>query len=377
MAGDNARRALALIAVGASVTVAASACGSTVTSSAAGNAGTATTTVAPAAVDSLVGQSRNENALTIYGNPPTALFQPVVDAFQNQYPWIRVTAQDLDDTTVFSKATAEQAQGAPTADILIATDPARFLSAARNGVLKTDYTPAGLADFPSYASQGNGIYVMSPEPAMISYSPRVITDPAHVPHSMSDLVTLAQAGVVKLTSYPVTNTLGYSAIWAYVTQKGDAAWTTLGRLASDTKTEMEGLNQLQGVLKGTYGAGYFTSGLGRAFIPQYRGLVDMTYATDFQPLVPRGIALTRSAAHAASAQLFLDFIYSRAGQDVICASGFTAFMNGYQSSSGCRNSVADIAQHVPQANIYLVPFSQKLLDDQSSIAARWKQVYGR
>jgi iron(III) transport system substrate-binding protein len=365
------------MAAAASVTIAGSACGSTGTSSAAGATGTVTTTVAPASVAGLVAQSKSENALTIYGNPPTALFQHVVDAFGKQYPWIRVTAQDLDDATVFSKATAEQAQGAPTADILIASDPAGFLNAARNGVLKTDYTPSGLSDFPSYASQGNGIYVMSPEPAMISYSPKVITDPAHVPHSMSDLVTLAQAGVVKLTSYPVTNTVGYSAIWAYVTQTGDTAWTTLGKLAPDTRTETEGLNQLQGVLKGTYGAGYFTSGLGRAYIPQYRGLLDMTYATDFQPLVPRGIALTRSAAHTASAQLFLDFIYSKAGQDVICASGFTAFMNNYESSSGCQNSVADVAQHVPQANIHLVPFSQKLLDDQASVTGRWKRVYGQ
>jgi iron(III) transport system substrate-binding protein len=377
MVGDSSRRALALMAAAASATIAASACGSTTTSSTAGGGGTATATVAPASVDNLVTQSKNENTLTIYGNPPTQLFKPVVDAFQAQYPWIKVTAQDLDDTTIFSKATAEIGQGAPTADLLIASDPAGFLKAAKNGVLKTDYTPSGLSDFPSYASQGNGIYVMSPEPAMLSYSPKVITDPTQVPHSMSDMVKIAQAGTVKLTSYPVTNTLGYSAIWAYVTQKGEDAWTTLGKLAADTKTETEGLNQLQGTLKGTYGGGYFTSGLGRAFIPQYKGLFDMTYATDFQPLVPRGMALTRTAAHPASAQLFLDFIYSKGGQDIICAAGFTAFMNNYQSSTGCVNSVADIAQHVPQANIYLVPFSQKLLDDQASVTARWKQVYNQ
>jgi len=151
----------------------------------------------------------------------------------------------------------------------------------------------------------------------------------------------------------------------------------LGKLAPYTKTEMEGLNQLQGTLKGTYTAGYFSSGLGRAFIPQYRGLFDMTYATDFEPLVPRGMAITRTAKNAASAQLFLDFIYSKGGQDVLCAVGFTAFMNNYQSSTGCTNSVADISAHVSQANIYLIPFSQKLLDDQASVSARWKQVYGQ
>ncbi len=57
----------------------------------------------PASVASLAKATKSEKGLVIYGNAPTQYLQPVLNAFQKQYPWIKVTETSLGDTTTFSK----------------------------------------------------------------------------------------------------------------------------------------------------------------------------------------------------------------------------------------------------------------------------------
>jgi iron(III) transport system substrate-binding protein len=60
----------------------------------------------------------------IYANIPSQYFQPVIAAFNQRYPFIKISAADLEDNVVFSKYETEAAQGARTADLLIASAPA-------------------------------------------------------------------------------------------------------------------------------------------------------------------------------------------------------------------------------------------------------------
>jgi iron(III) transport system substrate-binding protein len=100
--------------------------------------------------------------------------------------------------------------------------------------------------------------------------------------------------------------------------------------------------------------------------------------TDATPLVPRGIAVTAGASSPASAQLFLDFLYTPTGQEVLCQAGLEATMNGFQSPSGCTASLAHLATQIPAGTSYPVPLlSQDLLSQQASVTARWNKAFGR
>jgi iron(III) transport system substrate-binding protein len=79
---------------------------------------------------------------------------------------------------------------------------------------------------------------------------------------------------------------------------------------------------------------------------------------DATPLIPRAIAVTAKATSPASAQLFLDFLYSKAGQDALCAGGFEASMNNYQPANGCTASLTNLKSQVPAGTVYTVPISQ-------------------
>jgi iron(III) transport system substrate-binding protein len=76
--------------------------------------------------------------------------------------------------------------------------------------------------------------------------------------------------------------------------------------------------------------------------------------------------------------LFLNFLYSQAGQDALCAGGFEATMNNYHpSTTGCTASLTALQTQVPPNTTYLVPISQDVLDQRSAIVQRWNQAFHR
>ena len=162
----------------------------------------------------------------IYCNVPAQYFQPVIAAFNKLYPGITVAVTTLDDNTVFSKYQAEAAQGARTADLLVASAPASWVQAEQNGVA-ANVTPTGLEAFPSWVNQGRGVYVMSAEPTLLGYSPKLLSD-ADVPTTWSQPAAAAKANPAKSTmvSYPVSNPLDYAGIYGLIHILGaDKVWS--------------------------------------------------------------------------------------------------------------------------------------------------------
>jgi iron(III) transport system substrate-binding protein len=341
-------------------------------------AASSSVSVSHESVPALTRQARREHGVVIYANVPQQYFQPVFAAFHRQYPFIRVSETDLEDPAVFSKYEAEAAQGARTADLLIASAPAAWVQGEQNGV-SAGVTPAGLSAFPSWVNQGHGVFVMSAEPILLTYSPKLLT-PAQVPHTWAQLAADAKAnpGKYKMVSYIIGNELNYAGIYGLIHILGAAkVWSYYQAMAPQTKTFSDGLTALTQILQGAASVGYMASGLGQGVLPHYRGLAAYTFMKDATPLIPRGITVTKHAASPASAQLFLDFLYTKAGQNAFCAAGFEATMNNFHPANGCTASLTALHSQVPAHTTYLVPISQAVLNQQNAITRRWNQVFHR
>jgi iron(III) transport system substrate-binding protein len=343
-----------------------------------GSSSTPTASASPTSIAALTQQASHEHGLVIYANTPAQYFQPVIDAFNMQYPTIKVSVTTLDDNTVFSKYEAEAAQGARTADLLVASAPASWVQAEQNGV-GANFTPAGLSAFPSWVNQGNGVMVMSAEPALLAYNPKLLT-PSQVPKTWAQLAADAKANPskYKAVSYPITNPLDYAGVYALIHILGASkVWSYYTDLAPVTKIYNEGLSALTVILQGGASVGYMSSGLAQGVLQHYKGLAGYTFMQDATPLIPRGIAVSKNAASPASARLFMDFLYTRGGQDTLCEGGFEATMNNFQPSNGCTASLTSLQSQVPANTTYLVPISQAVLDQQNAIAQRWNQAFHR
>jgi iron(III) transport system substrate-binding protein len=335
-------------------------------------AGTAVAAKKPGPLAALITQSKTESGIVVYGNPPSANFNALVERFHYYYPWIKVTEYDLDDNTIFSKYASEAAQGVRTADLLIASAPNLWVYAHRKGYVQ-DYTPQDIAKFPKFAQQYPGIFVMSPDPAIIVYNKLLLKD--KVPASVAAIA--ADPGTYgKLTGYTADNTFGYTGLYGYVQKKG---WSNLETIAKRMKPGGGVAGQLQLVAQGGAVASYLTSPTARFTIKnnaQYAQILDWTYSTDATPIVTRGIGVTKKAASPASAKLFLNFVFTEAGQLAMCDAGFTAYRTGYVPTNGCTNTLDDVYKKVGEKNVYVPGFNQKFVNDRPAFTKRWHSIFG-
>jgi iron(III) transport system substrate-binding protein len=321
----------------------------------------------------LIAQSKRESGIVVYGNAPSANWKVVTDAFRKRYPWINVTSYDLDNNVIFSKYASEAAQRSRTADLLVSSAPNLWIYAREQRYVQ-DFVPGGLDKFPKFVKQYKGVFVLSPDPAIIVYNRRLLG--SKVPTRLSTIAS--DSGTYdRVTGYTVDNLFGYTALWGYVQKRG---WGNLQRIGKDRLRATTGVaQQLQLLAQGAAKAAYLTSPTARFTIeqnPQYKELLAWAYMRDTTPLVPRGIGVTRRAASPASAKLFLNYVYSVQGQQVMCDAGFTAFRLKFKPARGCKNTLAEVYAKVGRRNVIFVPFSQKFVNDQPRFRARWHSIFG-
>jgi len=326
----------------------------------------------PGPLAALITQSKKESGLVFYANAPATNLKVVTDRFQYYHPWIKTTAYDLDNNVIFSKYASEAAQGTRTADLLISSAPNLWVYATRQKYL-VDYNPVELGAFPKFTKQYKGVFIISPDPAVLMYNKLLLKDkvPASVTQMASDPGTYG-----KLTGYTIDNLFGYTALWGYIQKKGWANLEKIGKARFIAQTGVAGQQSL--VSQGAAVTAYLTSPTVRLNIknsPQLSNILDWTYNKDATPLVPRGMGITVKAASPASAKLFLNWIYTKAGQQAMCDAGFTAFRNGF-TPKNCTNTLADVYAKVGKKNVILVPYSQKFVNDYPKYKARWHGIFG-
>lgn len=370
--GTASRRRSAGIGVAIAAVTLATACGVGAPTGSTGSSGSTGAGAPPPGSADLIAASKQENGLIIYGNPPTQLWDPVIKAFNATYPWVKVTPYDVDDNTVFSKYAAEHGLHARTADIIVASAPNLWVTAAHNNTV-IDYTPTDVnaAHYPSFAKQYPGVFVLSADPAITIYNKALVANP---PDTLSGLASAVNSGQYhgKLTTFAIDNTYGYAAFWGVVQQKG---WSPVEALGPQTKPAADGGAMLQNVAKGGAAIGYLESGLVRGALAPYASLVGWTYMKDMTPLIPRAMGITVGASSPASAKLFENFIFSTAGQQAMCSGGFNSTRSDF-TPTGCPADLHQVYSAVggPQ-HTFLVPINQQISDDQKSFTARWHTAF--
>ena len=235
----------------------------------------------PSAPSDLVAASKAEHGLVIYANAVSSQLNQFTAAFMKAYPWIKVTTYDLEDPVVFSRYAAEHATGTRTGDILIASAPNLWTSAVQKGYVQ-NYTPTGIANFPSFASQGGGLYIMSPDPAVTIYNKKLLGGQAP-PKTIAQITQGAAAGKYKVATYDIANSFGYAAFYGFQQKFG---WGPLDQLGKYAKTPGDGDVLGQDVEQGGFTVAVFESGLVRGAIKPDNPLVGWEYTTDYTPLIP-------------------------------------------------------------------------------------------
>src|SRR5260370_41748682 len=249
----------------------------------------------------------------------------------------------------------------------IASSPVNW---GKNKDIALNWTPTDQHSYPGFFKQYPGVFVFSPDPTVSMYN-KVNLPGNAIPHTFHDLVVDIQKYPNlfkgKIATYNVSNDFGYSAFWGLVHKYG---WYNVDTLGPASKAQANGTAIATPVVTGASNYAFFESGLVRDALKGEPGKgAGWFYMTDFTPLIPRGVAITKGGASPNNAKTFLNWAFSAGGQEVMCAAGFTA----YRSGVSCANSLASVQSQT--RNTFLVPFHGSIAKDRASFVKRWHRAF--
>lgn len=237
----------------------------------------------PADYSSLVEASKNEGgSLTIYSNTDQQSWAPIIDAFQDKFPWVgSINATNLDSDEVFQRVLSEQATGQDSADIVVSNAADAWADFADRPNTLVDYTSPELSSLPDFASPMPNVYTLSVDPISMVYNTALVPED-EAPKSIADLAVKANEDPEEFNGrIAVRNpkgAFGFTVTRAFVENDPDVAWAELAKILPFSKNETSTGGMVEKVTSGEYTVGFFmgspaltaeqrTGGLIKAVVP--------------------------------------------------------------------------------------------------------------
>jgi iron(III) transport system substrate-binding protein len=282
------------------------------------------TEAAPAATNSNAGSAGNDTGeLVIYTSRAESLFKPVLDEFKRAYPNINVTLLTGAGGELAARILEERAN--PKADVFLNTDTLSMQSLAAEGVLAPNSSKAVMALPEAYRADDGRWAALTLRLRVIMYNTNLVK-PEELPNSLLDLTDPKWKGQVG-----AANSTNDSIV---------ANIAAMRHLLGDEKTEafIKGLIENETTFFGGHtdvrkavGAGELKLG----FVNHYYyhlskaegapvGVIYPDQADDQVGMVinSTNIGIMQDAPHASTAQTFVDFMLSPAGQRIFAEKNF-------------------------------------------------------
>jgi iron(III) transport system substrate-binding protein len=343
--------------------------------------GSATTTTAvpgpdgpePIDIEAAIEASRDEPGLIVYGNPSPDQWEPVLAAFEAEYPWIEVETFDLGGTEAFQRYLSEEATGSTTADVIVNTDAAGWLDLIERGQV-VDYVDPELADLPDIAVPAPGVFAMSVDPLIGVFNTQALPEDEQ-PTTLAELAEMAPDLDGQIGTIEVENGQAGLGTFGFVDARGEEAWEVLEAIGPHARAESSTGSVLGKLTSGEYVASFFVSGSLRALIDttETGEVLNYRYFEDATVMPTRGMAVTAAAAAPSSAQVLINFLLSEEGQTVMCDGGFAPYRPGVD----CEQGLAAIQEAVGEENAIVVGYPEAVVSDQDELRSRWNEAFGR
>ncbi|BDG29832.1 ABC transporter substrate-binding protein [Thermus thermophilus] len=314
----------------------------------------------PASDPQVVEAARKEGKLVIYSSTDQSSAQALLDDFRKLYPFIQIEYNDLGTQAIYDRFVSETAAGAQSADLLWSSAMELQVKLASEGYA-LPYDSPEAKNWPANARLENLAYGTTLEPAVVVYNKRFLK-PEEVPTTREGLVRLLQEPRMR----------GRVATWD---PERSAAGFTILKADYDRFPAFQNLvrafGRAQAALYSSTGAAFekVISGehyLAYGFLGSYALLRQRTvkdlgiaYLTDGTVAIQRVAFINKRAAHPNAAKLFLDYLLSLRGQNLMA---YTALIFAR------RETV--VGEATPQAlykaaggkeKVYAIPVSTEIL----------------
>ena len=246
--------------------------------------------------------------------------QPLLREFRARFPGIEIEYDDMNSTEVYNRFVSEAAAGAGTADLLWSSSMDLQIKLANDGYA-ADYAAPATAKLPQWAVWRNQAWGTTFEPIGFAYNKRLLK-PEEVPQSHAELAKAIRTSPDrwrgKVCSYdPERSGLGFLLI----TQDAaaDSAFSsTLGAYGvAQTKVYTSTGAMLEKIISGEHLLGFNMIGSYVLAKAKKDPNVGFVAPRDYTLVMSRIAILPKAARHPNAGKLFLDFVLSQTGQEII------------------------------------------------------------
>ena len=258
--------------------------------------------------------ARHEGALAIASSAPGENFQKFMAAFHAKYPFLDLDSGFYSAPTgrVLARVNAEIDAKRVTFDVMLAANVAAWIQMTRQGRVMQYESPEYQA-FPANAKQ-DGRWAAAQALGVIPVYNKNILPPAEAPKSWVDLLQPRFADR-KLAIQNAAAGTQFNQI--YLLERALGAGFVVKLAAQHPMVMATGAQMSDAVVRGEVLIGAALDHW-RAFGPaaEQAGLVAI-YPSEGMPLALAPVGIVAGAPHPAAARLFIDFILSREGQQLL------------------------------------------------------------
>jgi iron(III) transport system substrate-binding protein len=257
--------------------------------------------------------ARKEGQLVFYSGMPIPDAQEILSTLEKKYPFIKTTFYRATGSALVSRIQTEQRAGTHIWDVMNATGFEPYALVEQGYFAK--YDSAERRDFPEGHKDNDGMWAtMYTTPMVVSYNIKLVA-PADLPKDYADLLSPKWKGRLGMDSSDLEWYANLRKIWG-----AEKARNFLEGLKRQDIRFAQGRSMLTGLLSGGEIALLVNNFLQNAIEAKHKGSPVEFLALD--PVVSAAglVGINRLAPHPNAARLFVDFVLSREGQELIVKS---------------------------------------------------------
>ena len=329
----------------------------------------------PRSYEGLQAQANREGRLVIYSAADLNEMAEVLRTFRGLYPRIAVQYIHLASKDVYDRYLRETAAGQPSADLLFNSAMDLQIKLVNDGYAQP-YSSPEKPYLPPWAVWKNQAYGVTAEPIVFAYNKRLMP-PGDVPHSHDDLERLlrtkARAYQGKVTTYDVERSSTGFLFFTQDEQISHDTWKLLRALGRTRPSlYVAGDEMLRRVSTGEHLLAY---NMMSSYALERRAAdpaIEVVFPNDYTLVMSRIAFISKDARQPAAAKLFLDFLLSRAGQQLLARRYMTPV----------RIDLQPPRPHADPSDLRAIHVGPSLLANldrlkYSRLIAEWKRALGR
>jgi iron(III) transport system substrate-binding protein len=313
---------------------------------------------APAALaqssNELIAAAQKEGKLTIYGVTDNEQANHLIREFRSMYPAIQVEYSNMSTTELYNRFISEMAAGS-SADVTWSSAMDLQVKLVNDGYAQP-HKSAETAKLPDWANWKNEAFGTTYEPIGFVYNKRLLPA-ADVPQTHADLVKLLNTQTDKLkgkvnTYDPEKSGVGFMLV-TQDKQANAAGFSDLQKALGAVQTKMQASTgtMMERIASGENLLGYNLNIAYAQTRAQKDPSLGMVMPKDYTLVISRVMFISKGAKNPNAAKLWLDFVLSKKGQEVIANKAdlyaIRPDVDGEHTAAGLKKQLGDALRPVP------------------------------